>query len=492
MENELKLSLKPGVASRLVKHHLLTQSLPIHRTIRRTYFDTPDLRLQRERVVVRQWQDGGRRLSSVSLPANPGPARGKHYEWEVAGAPGALDFSVVDDEGLRAWLESMQGELRPAFTTRFTRRAWLVQPRIGVRIEVALDRGWIEAQGRREPICELGVELLAGSVSDLFSTVGQLQSDIALHPHTHSKLQRGYRVLADQALPAVVKALPLSTDAGMTTVDAFRLIALACVRHFQGNEQGVLASDDPEYIHQARVAIRRLRSAIRVWRRLLPETFVSTFDPSWQSLARHLGEARNWDVFLVETLPQVSVRFPDDQQVRAVFDHARQQCDDNRQAVRQALRSADYSRLLVNFQAAVRALPKLGSRRLGAFAPRCLDKRARQVERLAAEATTGDATARHRLRVACKRLRYALEFFTPLFAGEEGFVRYHAAASKLQEVLGRLNDLAVADQLLEQALADDAGKPIRAWLANQGESLLPDLGALLQEFCHLEAPWRTC
>lgn len=490
MENELKLSLKPTGAGRLVKHHLLTESAPVHRRIKRTYFDTPDLRLHRERVVVRQWEEGERCLSSVSVALNAGHSCGKHYEWEARDAASTLDFSVVDDEDLREWLESVRGDLRPAFTTRFTRRAWVVQPRSGVRIEVALDRGWIEAEGRRELICELGVELLAGSATDLFSTVGQLQSEIALHPQTNSKLQRGYRVLADDPSLIVVKARPLPTDSAMTTVEAFRLIALACVKHFQGNEQGVLGSDDPEFIHQARVAIRRLRSAIRVWRKLLPETFVSSFDPRWQSLARLLGEARNWDVFLVETLPQVLARFPDDEHACALVTYAREQCRSNRQAVRCALSAADYSRLLVNFQAAVLALPKLGSRRLGAFAPRCLEKRARQVRLLAAEAISADAAARHRLRVACKRLRYALEFFSPLFAGADVFAYYHSAASKLQEVLGRLNDLAVASQLLEQALPGDANSSIAVWLGDQGECLIPDLGRLLDEFHQLETPWR--
>ncbi len=171
MENELKLSLKPTGAGRLVKHHLLTESAPVHRRIKRTYFDTPDLRLHRERVVVRQWEEGERCLSSVSVALNAGHSCGKHYEWEARDAASTLDFSVVDDEDLREWLESVRGDLRPAFTTRFTRRAWVVQPRSGVRIEVALDRGWIEAEGRRELICELGVELLAGSATDLFSTV---------------------------------------------------------------------------------------------------------------------------------------------------------------------------------------------------------------------------------------------------------------------------------------------------------------------------------
>jgi triphosphatase len=82
------------------------------------------------------------------------------------------------------------------------------------------------------------------------------------------------------------------------------------VDHLQSNEQGLRESDNPEFVHQARVAIRRLRSAIRVWRPLLPQHFVASFDPLWQTLASQLGETRNWDVFLAETLPSVVAAFP--------------------------------------------------------------------------------------------------------------------------------------------------------------------------------------
>jgi triphosphatase len=76
----------------------------------------------------------------------------------------------------------LREELRPAFTTSFTRSAWLLEPRDGVRIELALDRGWIEAEGRRQPICEVGLELLSGGVADLFSAAGELQSDLVAAP----------------------------------------------------------------------------------------------------------------------------------------------------------------------------------------------------------------------------------------------------------------------------------------------------------------------
>jgi len=486
---ELNLSLTPGVASRLARHPLLTDAKPTRQRVINTYYDTPDQRLRRERVVVRHGRKGATWLSSVRRVPAPEKRLPGQGEWETSGHPDELDFSHVEDGSLRQWLESLRDDLRPAFRTQFTRSAWVVEPRDGVRIELALDQGWIEAEGRRQPICELGLELLSGGVADLFSTAGELQTGLPLHPEAGSRLQRGYRVLAEEPLLAV-KAAPIDTHAEMTSSEAFRTIAMACLTHLQSNEQGLRECDAPEFVHQARVAIRRLRSAIRVWRPRLPEGFVASFDPRWQALAGQLGDTRNWDVFVAETLPTIVEAFPAAPEVRELSDYARRRASECRAAARRAMHSADYSRLLIEFPAALLSLPEDDQRRLAKFAPRCLDKRARQVRQLAAEALAGDAAARHRLRVAYKRLRYALEFFAPLYVGE--LMRsYHLAASGLQEVLGRLNDLAVAGDLIREAFPESGGDHLVRWLDGQSEQLLPELGGLLDAFHGQLVPWRN-
>ncbi|MCU0990253.1 MAG: CHAD domain-containing protein, partial [Xanthomonadales bacterium] len=82
------------------------------------------------------------------------------------------------------------------------------------------------------------------------------------------------------------------------------------------------------------------------------------------------------------------------------------------------------------------------------------------------------------------------EFFAPLFPGET-LRDYHVAASGLQEMLGSLNDLAVAAELTAEALPDESGDAIRCWLEGQSERLLPELGARVGAFREQAAPWRT-
>lgn len=490
-ETEIKLSLSTRAALQLAQHPMLAGASRGRQLLINTYYDTPDRRLHHERIVVRYRQNG--RLWLLGVKTAPVIAAGlaQRGEWEVPGQPGEFGFSHVDSRPLRELLESLRDQLQPVFSTRFRRDSWLLEPRPGVRIELALDRGWIEAGERRETIREVELELYGGALTDLFAVVKELQAILPLHPEASSKSERAYRLLDSLPLSAV-KALPVATEGGMPSIAAFRLIALSCIGHLQNNEQGVRSSDEPEFVHQARVAIRRLRSAIRLWEPLLPESFVARFDPAWQVLATKLGDNRNWDVFLAETLPSLGQAFPGGVEIERLGRYARKRCTDSRRASGKALASADYARLLIDFTDALVTLPDgaaAGQGQLADFVPRCLGKRARRVTERAAAARS-DVAARHRLRVAFKQLRYALEFFCPILDGPL-LTDYHQSATSLQEMLGRLNDLAVASQLIAAPLHGGKGAAIQDWLAAQTESLLPEFGILLAEFQQRPVPWRS-
>lgn len=488
VETEIKLSLPPRAAARLARHPLLAGSKPLRQRLLNTYYDTPDLRLQRERIAVRYRKKGWQWLLTVKCAAPSAGGLARRNEWEAPGLPGEFDFSHVDDKKLRRRLEALRTELLPAFTTDFMRNAWIIEPQAGVRIELALDRGRIEAKGRQAPICEIELELLEGDVAALFAAASALQADLPLHPEMASKAGRGYRLFADAGL-VPVKALPAAIDGKPAAIAAFAAVALSCLNQLQGNEQGIRESDDPEFVHQARVAIRRLRSAIRAWKPLLPADFVAAFDPRWRTLAAALGETRNRDVFIGETLPALAAAFPAHPAIDRLARHALRHCVTSRNKARRAFKAADYSRLLLEFTAATLALPESAEPPLKTFARRCLGKRVRHVAKLAAKAQQADAAARHRLRVALKRLRYALEFFAPLFPGRR-MPRYHLAASRLQDLLGQMNDLVVARQFIDEALPGGKDRFLDDWLAARNERMAQKLGKSLTGFLELEAPWK--
>ena len=510
LETEIKLALPPRAATRLLRHPLLAATTPRRQRLDNVYYDTPELALLKALVAVRHRRQGRQHLLTVksAAPAVGGLAR--RHEWEAPCVPGEFDFSGVDLPELRQRLEALRESLLPAFRTDFTRLAWIVEPRPGARVEIAFDRGDIRAGDRREAICELELELLNGEVADLFTLAQTLQETLPLHPATASKAERGYRLfVGERAAPTPVKAKPVALDAGMGASAAFVAVALSCLAHLQGNEAGVGSSDDPEFIHQARVAIRRLRSALRVWRPLLPASFVD-LDARWRTLAVALGDARNLDVFVGETLPPLLKAFPECKATARLRRHADSCREESRKAARSALSASEYSRLLLDTTAATLALaggqargsetqpgnaperkgaPESKDVRLKDFARDCLGRNARRVSRLAATAQGGDAATRHRLRIALKRLRYATEFFTPILPDKK-VRRYVSAAAALQELLGEMNDLAVASELLARSPSTAHSPLARGWLAGRNELMQREIDAAIAAFVRKARPWK--
>ena len=137
-ETEIKFSLSARSASQLAKHPLLADVERHRQLLVNTYYDTPDGRLRRERVVVRYRRKGREWLLTVKTATLLSGGLAQRSEWEVPGRPGEFDFWNVDDLVVRGLLESVRDQLQPIFTTRFTRQAWLLEPRSGVRVEFCL------------------------------------------------------------------------------------------------------------------------------------------------------------------------------------------------------------------------------------------------------------------------------------------------------------------------------------------------------------------
>src|SRR5512136_1679849 len=99
-----------------------------------------------------------------------------------------------------------------------------------------------------------------------------------------------------------VKADYRVVEPWMTPLDAFRALCAVCVQHIEGNRYGALAAADPEYLHQMRVALRRLRTAFGLFSDALPRPVAAELLEELRWLTRALGRARDWDVFRAGTL----------------------------------------------------------------------------------------------------------------------------------------------------------------------------------------------
>src|SRR5262249_11062751 len=248
---------------------------------------------------------------------------------------------------------------------------------------------------------------------------------------------------------------------GMTPVEAFRAVCAACVQHVEANRPGVLAAGDPEYLHQMRVALRRLRTAFEVFADVVPETIASPLIGELRWLSRALVRARDWDVFIAATLkPAMSAR-PRHRGLRALRAASESLAAEARSAAHRALESRRYYALMRSLRAlsydgdggpasTVRALP-MRVRALAVISAMYAKarKRGRKLRRLGVKDLD-------RLRNAVRRLRYALLFLEPLLP--EARARALACTVEaLQETLGGIKDCAVAKELVSIARAEARG-----------------------------------
>ena len=502
-EIELKLRLAPSQAKQVLAHPLLSGCTPQKYKLSNTYYDTPELDLRQRGIALRLRQKGW----SVWLMTVKGGDCGagglaQRNEWEAPTQPGVFDFGIVTDQGLREFLEAHHSRLIAVFSTDFTRTAWNINYGASV-IEVALDRGRIDAVRvsdnavpAREKLCELELELVEGASPDaLFDLAIALATDVPLHPEILSKAERGY-ALIDGILASPVKSYFSPVTGEMSPIQAFRSITLSSLAQLQRNEPGAIAGSNPEYIHQSRAAICRMCSALKLFSPALTPGFVGVYLPRWQALAERLGSARAWGAFLNETLVPLESAFPDDADLAVLRTRSESNKVLAQKAAAVALEQKDYSQLLLAFSAAlfraeyptIEEKSKLSVLKLRKFATRRLKKRAAMIESLVGNSGKMDVKRGHELRIAFKKLRYALDFFAPVLSSKR-LAAYQDSLVTIQDLLGTLNDQVTASLLIKEVHPKGELDPLtRGWIAGRTELLLGVLDSELRRFMKRKKP----
>lgn len=468
METELKLLLDPNDLPALRAHALLKDracQAPETRRLESTYFDTPDFLLRRQGASLRvRLVEGEGWIQTLKGKGSVEAGLHQRDEWETPvrnALPdlGALRRAVKDDANWSALLKTrnLSKRLVPLFTTQVDRTTWMILLADGEDVEVALDSGKIEHEQREEPISEMELELKSGDPAHLFDLALELNSVARMRIGSESKSTRGFAMLMPPTMPSVVKARPTALEKSMTVEQAHRQIVQSCLKHIEGNIDGVIFSTDPESVHQLRVGLRRLRSALRLFSDLAPCPEELQEDFRW--LAGTLGMARDWEVMTTSTIPAVTAHLPERRELELLQASGRELARDKRAAAAEALAFGRTTRLLLRFtgwligrrwreNATAEQLAGLDAG-IKPFAAVLLNKRDRKLRRCGKHLAQLSAAERHEARIAGKRLRYGIEFFQGLF-GEKRVKPCLRALSALQEELGKLNDATVASGLLQQ------------------------------------------
>ena len=441
-----------------------------------TYYDTPDAALKQRGLTLRVRDQGGHFLQTVKegdLASGDLLSRG---EWEDAVAEDRPDPGAAQSG--RRLPEGAAGDLRPFFVTEVTRTIFAIEPLPGTAIEAAADEGEIRAiaNDRAEPISEVELELKNGDAAALYDLAAQLLEVAPLRIETRSKSERGYRLAeCGDAAPPAVHAEPVILDPDLTVEAALQKIGRSCLAPLLRNEPAVLSAQ-PEGVHQMRVAVRRLRSAISSLKKILPQEDVQWVTEELRSLGGTLGPARNLDVFAAELVPAARAGLPDEpgwDDLAATLDRLRAAAH---KQIREAILSRGYTagmlRLLRWFEASgwrrhsASGEPDTMASPISAIAPDVLDRRQRKVRQRGKEFGSLMPPERHKLRIAVKKLRYTVELFGSLF-DRDGLERFVGRLKRLQGDLGYANDVRVAHEFVTELFAqiEPRSPAAHAWVA---------------------------
>jgi CHAD domain-containing protein len=362
-----------------------------------------------------------------------------------------------------------------------------------VQIELAIERGEIRCGPRHEAVCELELELKRGPVTALFDLALQLVALQSLELEHQSKAERGFALYAPQsAVPLKSSAVRLkhALDIGA----AFRVITAAALLQIHGNARGVTDSDDPEYVHQMRVGLRRLRSALDLFCDQLDDD-VELHAAGLRTLGTGLGAAREWDVLVTETLPGMT-GIPRVAKLIEACDLARQLA---RKDAKRIIKTDIYATTMLALErwlASPQTTADAGWRESARVAAATiLESRHARVLKRGRRLAGQSPEELHRLRIAIKKLRYAVEFFNDLFQVKPMTVQ-RIRLEKLQDILGFINDAESLEPLFAKAKSVSRQWPVAAadavvlWHRQRANRQRKRLASAWRLFRDAPKPWR--
>ena len=452
-EIELKFALPRERAEALLSEFPdLARAAP--RPLSSVYFDTEKRSLRRAGLALRVRQEDGRFVQTLKDEGDGALARG---EWEA---------SVAGPEPVLAPLEktpaervlSKGGRLAAQFAVEVARRSAQMEE-AGACVEVSLDEGEAKAGDKRAPFAELELELKAGAVGGLFALARKAASAGDLTLSFTTKAERGFALAGRRRARALRFEAPKLTPR-TTAGEAFRAAAMASLRQIVGNAEALRERPAPEVVHQLRVGLRRLRSIVSLFRKLVGDARLPALKAELRWLTGELDAARNLDVLLHGEFRAALARKEEAEGLKGLGARLRGARSIAYARAAAAIESERFRRLALDLLIWIEAGAWTGDaahaaardQPIARFAAKRLERRRRKIIKRGRNLAALEPAARHRLRIEAKKLRYGTELFAGLYPRRKRTRRFIAALKAAQDRLGQLNDLVVGD-----ALAHDVG-----------------------------------
>ena len=455
-EVELKLTVPEAALAGLLQHSVFRRDCAAEPERRRqvtTYFDTLDRALSRCRISLRVRRSGDRRVQTVKADEKGGVAADRG-EWEWPIKRDTPDLGLLAHTPIAARLPDKLA-LEPVVVTEIERTVRLLKLDAGAVVEAALDTGVIIAGDRRQPVRELELELRAGEAAALFRLALELHAAVPMTIESQSKAARGYRLQTGER-PAARKAEDVALRAASTGAEAFRRIVTNRLGHLLVNQPAALGGDH-EGVHQMRVAIRQLRAALTLFQPLLEPHAVSRFQAELRRIGRVFGEARDWDVFTLQILPETLREAGAAEWSELLRQPAMAQREAAHRRFVQEVQAPAFTALVLGLAAWAEQEDLLGGadlqRAIEALYPALLGRLARKVERRGRRIGRGSDAERHRLRKSLKKLRYGIDDLRAVLPPKAA-AAYLRRCKKLQRILGDANDAVTGIGLADRLDAD--------------------------------------
>ncbi|MGY8708139.1 CHAD domain-containing protein [Bradyrhizobium sp. 18BD] len=470
--------------------------------LKSVYYDTPARLLRRNGLSLRVRQSGARFVQTVKTDAGDDPLR--RGEWEASVPSLSPDLALAMPfipEKLREHLQTHP--LEAVFTADIHRHARMIDLPTGT-VEIAFDQGELVAGERSLPVSEIELELKSGSASTIYEVALRLAEYGAAKPSIRSKSARGFDLAAGKP-PSARRPRKLHLDPSVTLDEAFATILRSCYLHLLQSLPAAEDGRNPEGVHQLRVSLRRLRSALDLMRSVGALSNLDALRSEAKWLAQDLSAARDWDVFQLDTLPTIAKACPSVAGFDALGKAAAKRQSDAYRKAHRALADRRCAAFLIGLggwietrgwrnDVAAEDLGQLAEPAVN-FAQRVLAeqhakvlKRGRRFKSLSAEQV-------HRVRLATKRLRYLSEFLLPLYEDRKSARRFSRRLAGLQEELGAFNDMAVTASLLDGLGTEPdsaiAAAAIAGWQARASLGVQPALQSTWRDFAAARVPWSS-
>ncbi|MGA7383767.1 MAG: CHAD domain-containing protein [Methylocella sp.] len=429
-----------------------------HRRLRTIYFDTPNQDLWNHHFTVRVRSTGESHVQAIKRTA---ASRIERDEWEDEIGRPDLDLGRIENTPLArlAGKPSIRRAMRPAFEVDVERTSFMLETG-GGRIEASIDQGAIEANGDKLGVHELELELKSGDRSALFNFARAFVLQAPLHPSLISKAERGH-LLAGGAWGRPAKSSKPRLAKDMTCRRAFQEICQTCLHDFHLNLPALEKSGNAEAIHQGRIAIRRLRAAMALFKPVVFDFEYQGLRDELKWLAGLFGAARDMDVLRANLPP------PDHASMRA--GEFAGDCEAKRlrahQAVVEALDGERARTLQLDLVVWIedgrwqRQSSGIAEKPIPRFAGARLRKRRGKLVKQGAGLAKLASVARHQIRIEAKKLRYMAEFFINVPGVAKDHKRHKQlinCCEKLQTALGAIRDEEAMAEFVENELGPGA------------------------------------